>query len=434
MSLRTIFFAIFLFIYSGLSAQQIVLTTAELSGYKSTSTYADVNSFIDKLKESSKDLRIENIGKTVEGRDIPLIILARPMIDSPALLKNDHRIVVYIQANIHPGEVEGKEAVLMVARDILNGKNSDILDDVIILLCPNLNADGNEKISIDNRKNQNGPVNGVGVRHNSQFLDLNRDAMKLETPEMNAVLANVINKWDPYIILDSHTTNGVYRQEAVTFSWMVNPNGDRNLINYMRDRMMPEVGRLLLHGHGVENCFYGEFYDMMKPDSGYINYAGEPRYFVNYLGLRNRLAILNENYVYADFKSRVEGTCGLIYSVLNYAKVNRNEIKELIKRSDNRLTHSDFGVNSFAIRYKVQATPEKIHVKTYEVERISGEEGMWQRYRNTGVKKTVTVPYHADYYATETIDIPYAYLLTVPDKEVLLNLSSHGIVVARGEK
>ena len=199
---------------------------------------------------------------SAEGRDIPLLIIGNPLPDSPEDLVNDKRIVVYIQANIHAGEVEGKEASLMFARDILKEKNSPLLDNVILLICPIFNPDGNEKISTLNRTDQNGPVNGVGVRYNGQFLDLNRDAMKAESPEVRGLLTNVFNRWDPSIFMDCHTTNGSYHVEPVTFTWMVNPNGDNSLISYMRDKMMPEMSETLSDRYKVENCFYGEFYDM----------------------------------------------------------------------------------------------------------------------------------------------------------------------------
>ena len=145
-------------------------------------------SFIDQLKSTSEYLRVETIAKSAEGRDIPLLVIGRPLPDSPEDLANDPRIVIYIQANIHAGEVEGKEATLMFARDILKEKNSSLLDHVILLICPIFNPDGNEKISTLNRTDQNGPVNGVGVRYNGQFLDLNRDAMKAESPEVRGLL------------------------------------------------------------------------------------------------------------------------------------------------------------------------------------------------------------------------------------------------------
>ena len=196
--------------------------------------------------ESSPLIRVESFATTTEGKKLPLLIIADPMPENPADLKNDDRIVVYIQANIHAGEVEGKEATQMLARDILNKTYPGILDDVVLLICPILNADGNDKIDTANRINQNGPVNGVGVRYNGQFLDLNRDAMKLETPEIRGVISEIFNVWDPAITVDCHTTNGSYHEEPVTFTWMMNPNGDRSLINYMRDEMMPDVSETLV--------------------------------------------------------------------------------------------------------------------------------------------------------------------------------------------
>ena len=163
-------------------------TVAEKSDFKSTSDYNDVIHFIDQLKKSSPYIRVENIATSVEGREIPLLIIGNPLPKSPKDLVNDKRIVVYIQANIHAGEVEGKEATLMYVRDLLKDKNPEILKNVVLLVCPLFNPDGNEKISPLNRTYQNGPVNGVGVRYNGQFLDLNRDAMKAESPEVRGVL------------------------------------------------------------------------------------------------------------------------------------------------------------------------------------------------------------------------------------------------------
>ncbi len=188
------------------------------------------------------------------------------------------------------------------------------------------NPDGNEQISARNRTYQNGPVNGVGVRYNGQFLDLNRDAMKAESPEVRGVISEVFNKWDPAVFMDCHTTDGSYHVEPVTFTWMVNPNGDNSLIRYMRDRMIPEMSGTLLKKYKVENCYYGEFNDMLKPEEGWIYDASEPRYMSNYYGLRNRLGILNENYVYADYKSRVMGCYYLIWSLGDY--ITRHTIRD----------------------------------------------------------------------------------------------------------
>lgn len=189
--------------------QEKFLTVAEKSDFKSTSDFGDVITFIGQLKKYSPFIRVETIATSIEGRDIPLLIIGNPLPKSPADLTNDKRVVIYIQANIHGGEVEGKEAVLMYARDLLKNTNPELLRDVVLLICPLINPDGNQKISTLNRTTQNGPVNGVGVRYNGQMLDLNRDAMKAESPEIKGVIKNVFNRWDPSVFMDKIDLNTV---------------------------------------------------------------------------------------------------------------------------------------------------------------------------------------------------------------------------------
>jgi len=411
-----------------LFSQGNLITVAEKSGFKSTSEHRDVLEFIKSLTKMSKNIRVENIGKTSEGRDIPLLVIGNPLPSSSESIKNDSRIVVYIQCNIHAGEVEGKEASLMFARDLLKSEDPEILKNAVILICPNFNPDGNDRISPGNRTNQKGPVNGVGVRHNGQYLDLNRDALKAESPEVRGLLMNVFNRWDPQVFMDCHTTNGSYHSEPVTFTWMVNPNGDKELISYMHDRMMPAMSQNLLKRYKVENCFYGEFFDMLNPLKGWVMEASEPRYMTNYYGIRNRLAILNENYVYADFKSRVWGCYYLIQSLCDYINDNKDDIRELISESDKKTISrgNDAVVDSFAIEYEVRPAGREVTIQTYEAE-MTGEVNGWKSYKNTGRPKTVTVPYYVDFVPVKSVALPSAYLLTVSDKEVLDLIINHGI-------
>ncbi|HRR12185.1 MAG TPA: M14 family metallopeptidase [Tenuifilum sp.] len=407
------------------NAQYFPVTVAEGSNFQSTSTYADVMNYIKMLEKASKHIKTETIATSIEGRDIPLMVVANPMPKTPRDIGN--RIVIYIQANIHAGEVEGKEASLMFVRDLLKNPNNPLFKNIVLLVCPILNADGNESISPKNRPWQNGPVNGVGVRHNGQMLDLNRDAMKLETPEMVGVVTNVLNRWDPSIVMDCHTTNGSYHQEPVTFTWMMNPNGNRELINYMRDRMMPWVSTQLSVKYKTLNCFYGEFIDQKDYEKGWISYASEPRYFTNYIGLRNRLSILNENYVYAPFDERVYGCYNLIASVCDYAMQNSKEIKDLLAKADREAIQfpKTTPAPEFAITYEGRPTPQWVTILTYEAEAYTDEQGR-ERFRKTDRKRTVTVPYIADYYPTSTIPLPFAYIVR-NDKVVTNLLKNHGI-------
>ena len=407
-------------------SQNKPFSVAESSNYTLTSSHSDVLTFIKDLQKNSKFVKVETIAKTHEGRDIPLMIVGNPMPKNSSDIGN--RVVVYIQANIHSGEVEGKEASLMFVRDLVAKKDNEIFKNVVLLVCPNLNADGNDRMSNKNRTNQNGP-SSVGVRHNALMLDLNRDAMKLESNEMQGVLENVIIRWDPAVIMDCHTTNGSYHQEPVTFTWMMNPNGDRNLINYMRDKMMPAVSSILLNNYGTLNCFYGEFIDQRNYDQGWISYASEPRYFSNYLGLRNRFSILNENYVYADYKSRVLGCYNLIASLVDYSSANKDELRRLIEIADSKTMQLGLSAaDSFAVKYIGVPTPEKVTILTYEAEVYKDDNGR-ERFRKTDRKRTVTVPYIADYISTQSIPYPYAYILKINDPEVNRVLKSHGVKV-----
>lgn len=430
-----LYFVISAMLFSLLSMSQ-PLTVAEKSRFESTSKEADVNEFIQLISEKSQNIKVETLAVSTEGRRIPMMIIADPMIQSPQQLSTDHRIVLYVQANIHAGEVEGKEASLMFARELLSGTKKELLKNIVFLICPNFNPDGNEAISTNNRTHQNGPANGVGLRSNGQMLDINRDAIKLETPEMNGLLKNVLLKWDPQVTVDCHTTNGSYHEEAVTFSWMMNVAGDRSLTNYMEKQMMPSVAAILRDEYKVENCFYGEFIDMKNPEKGWEEYASEPRYLTNYIGVRNRLSILNENYVYADYKSRVLGCYALLQSIADYCASHTREIKQLVSDSDRETINRGIDpspTDSFPIEYIGKPISEKVTIKTYEVDVVKDADGN-ENYIKTDRKKTVQVPYIATYEATKSVKFPFAYLVTLSDPLPINLLQRHGIQVGKLSK
>lgn len=409
------------------------LTVAEKSNFESTSKEADVDEFIQQISKESSNIKVETLAVSTEGRRVPLLIIANPMVEPTEKPVSDTRMVIYIQANIHAGEVEGKEASLMFARELLSGRKNELLKNVIFLICPNFNPDGNEAISAKNRTHQNGPKNGVGLRSNGQMLDINRDAIKLETPEMNGLLKNVLLKWDPQVTIDCHTTNGSYHEEPVTFSWMMNAATDRSLTRYMEKQMMPAVATILRDQYKVENCFYGEFIDMKNPEKGWEEYASEPRYLTNYIGVRNRLAILNENYVYADYKSRVLGCYGLLQSIAGYCASHAGEIKQLVNETDRKTIArglSPLPADSFPIEYIGKPIQEKVTIKTYEVDVVKDADGN-EDYIKTDRKKTVQVPYIATYEATKSVKFPFAYLITLSDPMVINLLQRHGIEVGR---
>jgi len=380
--------AVLVLIPSTTTAQQEPVTVAEASNFTATSRHSDVMDFIRQLQQQSSLLRVETLCTSAEGRQVPLLVIGEPVPSSPADLHYDDRAVVYFQANIHAGEVEGKEAALMLARDIVQGKTANYLDRLVILIAPIFNADGNERISPNNRRNQVGPEQGVGIRYNGQNLDLNRDGLKMESPEVQGLVQNVLSRWDPIFFLDSHTHNGSYHQEPVTWTWGLNPNGDTALLDYMADVMMSAINRHIAEKYNTFCIPHGDFMNVGNPEEGWVPLGPQPRYLSNYVGLRNRLAVLNENYPYADYETRVRGCYNLFLSFLET-------------------------------------------ILGYEME-ITEVEGGRRRTRVTDRKKTYSdVPYYARYVPKRTVHSPRGYLIEVQDPAVLEKLLQHGITVER---
>jgi len=412
-------------------AEQKPLTVAESSQFTATSRYSDVMEFVRELMRQSALLRVETLCQSPEGREVPLLIIGNPPPSSPQALKYDKRGIIYIQANIHAGEVEGKEASLMLARHILLSETHPYLDKLIILIAPIFNADGNEKISVENRRNQLGPEKGVGVRSNGQNLDLNRDSMKMESPEIQGLVQNVLMRWDPLLLVDCHTTNGSLHQEPVTYSWPLNPNGDLSILVYQREKMLPAINKILKEKYNIASIPFGDFKDARDPEKGWQTFSHHPRFLTNYVGLRNRLAILNENYAYADYKTRILGCYSFLLSILDYCQDHLEEISRLAAEADARTIKRGLEPSekdSFAVEIEVMALPEKITIQGYEMEVIP-REGTWPEVKKKDKKKSYIMPYFADFIPKREVRFPFAYLLTTSDPEIIAKLLQHGLVV-----
>lgn len=408
-------------------------TTAEATDYAATSTYADVMSFIRGLQKLSPLLRVETLATTAEGRAVPLVVIGKPLPQDPLALRTEKRIAVYIEANIHAGEVEGKEASLMLARDILLDPKLPYLDKIVLLIAPIFNADGNDKMSPDNRRGQNGPEK-AGVRHNGQNLDLNRDAMKQESPEMQGLVRNGLLRWDPVLLVDCHTTDGSYHEEPVTYSWQLCPNGDLSLIKYMRDKMLPAVAATLDKKYHTLSLPYGDPRDFRDMSKGWQTFGHQPRYVTNYIGLRNRLSILDENYNYADFKTRVLGCYSFLRSILDYCALHADELARLTAEADLRTVERGLApkeTDTFGLDIEVKELPEKVTVRGYEVEITPREGSPFPEMKRTDRKKTYVLPYFADFVPKRTVRLPYAYLIPVFDEAIAGKLRGHGLAIEK---
>jgi hypothetical protein len=349
-------------------------TTPEASEFKSTSTYDEVVRFMKAVDEASADIHYATYGTTSEGRAMPLAIVGTGLKDvSPASVKASGKLRVHIQANVHAGEVEGKEASLVLLREFAMGRHQDWLQSMVFLVTPIYNADGNEKFALNNRQRQNGPINGMGTRANAQNLNINRDYMKLDTPEARAFVKLWVD-YDPQVGFDLHTSDGSAHAYYLTYSPPLNPDTSPAIVKLMTDEWFPFITKNMKAKHGWDSFYYG---NASTPGGrggrgrGGVPVAGAgvtspaaaagqaetapvasaqpaapagprewrtfehvPRFHNNYVGLRNRFALLSEAYAYATFEDRIKATNYFLEEALTFAHQNAARLKKTVADAD----------------------------------------------------------------------------------------------------
>src|SRR6476659_2570378 len=291
-------------------------TRAEATNFEETSRAADVDRVLAALAEASPNVTVTSFGRSEEGRPLPLAILSSPAVADPAAARRSGKPRVLVLANIHAGEVEGKEAALIVARRLAIGDLRSMLSRVIVIIAPLYNADGNERISLDHRPAQFGPLAGVGTRENANGLDLNRDFTKLEAAESRA-LVKLLTDWDPHVVLDLHTTDGSYHGYHLTYAPTLAVGADPKLVTFVRGTLLASATQVMLD-RGWRTYYYGNFTTEGQldreqdrpPGTGggapaWRTFDARPRFVTNGIGLRNRIAILSEAYSYLSFERRV---------------------------------------------------------------------------------------------------------------------------------
>ncbi|MCK5055810.1 MAG: M14 family metallopeptidase [Candidatus Aminicenantes bacterium] len=413
------------------------LTTAEASNFTRTTLYKEVIEFLFIMQKKSNRIKILELATSTEGRMIPMVVISEPGIKSASECRLSQKPVVLINANIHAGEVEGKEAALMLIREFANHKCDNLLKNQVVLIIPIFNPDGNEKLGKNRR--DNGPEQ-AGTRANGQNLDLNRDFLKMESPEVKALI-KCFNEWDPVLFVDLHTTNGSYHREPVTYMTLNNPNTAAPLRDYMWNKFFPATSEILKKKYGYDSLPYGNFVDRAQPEKGWRNHAFEARYSTNYAGLRNMFTILDENYSHADFKTRVLACFGFIKSILEYTDRNIIEMREMLQEV-NRDTTGNFHREKFTLAYKNEQL-SRITIKSYEFKKkkIKPEDRKkyppwYGDYLVTPTKKhrDYTVPYFTKAVPTREIELPTAYILTPHHDEIVQKLKDHGITVEKIRK
>lgn len=403
------------------------LTKAERTNFIETARYEETLGFCRQLEKASSWIKIISIGKSGEGRDIPMIVVSKDKIFDPKKTYRSNKTVVLIQNGIHPGEIEGKDASLMLLRDIvITKKYPHLLDNTILLILPIYNVDGHERFSPYNRINQNGPSQ-MGWRTNATNLNLNRDYMKADAPETRAFL-KMFSTWLPDFFIDVHTTNGADYQYALSYAIDNSENMHQAIRTWINDDFIKNVFTTM-ESSGYPLVPYVWFRDNKELKKGIQGGVAPPRFSNGYTSLQNRPALLIETHMMKDYKTRVEGVYHFLLTILEKFHSDNGQLKKAVRYADEQTING--AISPFPIRFETNADADSINFLGYqavvESSEISGTN--WIRWSNEPLK--ITVPWFNKTKVKTAIEPPVAYLIPQQWLSVIDVLKYHGIEVER---
>ncbi|CAN5643737.1 hypothetical protein BH23GEM11_BH23GEM11_06820 [soil metagenome] len=402
----------------------------ERTGWQETSTYAEVVRHLEVAAASHPRMHLVTFGYTNQGRALPLLVVGPSTAEAATAeaVRESGQLRIYLQANIHAGEVAGKEALLRLVRRMVESDpdTEAWTRDWVLLVGPIYNADGNEALELGNRPRQHGPLGGMGTRPNAQGLDLNRDQMKLDSPEGRA-LARLMTEWDPHVIVDLHVTNGTRHAYHLTYAPGLHPATPAVLDRFLRDELLPEVTDRVEAEFGWHMWHYG---NVGNRDGvrGWWTFDHRPRFVTNYAGIRGRLGILSEAYSYLVFEDRVVATERFVDGILAFLDLHREEVRDMVDAVARAEAEGMPGTR-VPLRGVLDADAPTHPVLMGEV---AEEENPWSGavvLRRLDVVQSEPMPAGVTFRGTEETVAPPAYLLPPAAGAVAARLRAHGIRV-----
>lgn len=404
------------------------LTHAEQTDYRETPRYAETIAYARRLDQASPLLKFQSFGKSGEGRDLPLLIAAEGETFTPEAARRAQKAVILIQACIHAGEPDGKDAGLALLRDIaITGTQAGLLKNLVVLFIPIYNTDGHERVSPFNRINQNGPAE-MGWRTTTTYQNLNRDYMKADTAETRAWLA-LWNLWKPDLFIDCHVTDGADFRYNITYQHEHHAGVAPSVLAWEREVVDGKVAPAT-EAAGNVISWYLEFIDNRDFPKGIRDFNGSPRFSTGYTPLRNRPGILIETHMLKPYRPRVIGTYDFLRATL--AEVSRDPGKLLaaVREADEK-TLAEFGSYDAARRYPIdfelteKSRPYLLRAVESQIE-VSDLSGA-KRVIFGSKPLDLTVPMYDDFRVKTAVAPPVAYVVPAQWQDVIAVLEAHGL-------
>jgi hypothetical protein len=384
-------------------------------------------SFCNKLDKASSIIHFTTFGKSPQGRDLPLLIADRNGNFTAESVRKSGNAVLLVQACIHAGESDGKDAGLMLLRDLaLNEKFSHLLDHVTILFIPIFNTDGHERFGPYNRINQNGPEE-MGWRTTAQNLNLNRDFMKADAPEMRAWL-KLYQEWLPEFFVDCHSTDGADFQYTMTYA-LETKGCMENKLSQWTENVCEKYLVSEMEKSGFPVFPYVQFRNWHDPRSGLTLGVAPPMLSQGYTAVQNRPGLLLETHMLKPYKARVTSTYTILIHTLEllnkeYKTLQALEVKADMYTSSRQFREEPFPVN-FSVSYSDSVKIEFLGYE-YSIDTSDLTGGLWFKYDNLKPTKWELTMF-PNCKADKLVTLPEAYLIPPQFTGIIDGLQLHGV-------
>lgn len=407
------------------------LTKFETSNYLETERYDETMQYFKALDAASDYANLFSIGKSPQGRDIACLTVSKDKSFSLELSKQSGKPLVLIICGIHSGEIEGKDASMLLLRDILVTKESEkYLDNVNLFVIPIFSVDGHERFSEYNRINQNGPIE-MGWRTTAQNLNLNRDWMKADAPEMQAML-KLVSAWQPDFIVDTHTTDGADYQYQVTYGLEIYGNIYNGLAEWNKKKLIPEMVSYV-ESKGFPMFQYVGFKDWSQGvESGIVDWASSPRFSTGYFAQQNRICLLIETHMLKPYKDRVYSTKAVLEAVLQIVNNNSTEFLQLNKNADeNSIKEFTIDKKYLPLNFKTNDDFSFTNFKGYKFYHDSSAISGGDKFVYTSEPQDFYVKLFNNVKPTDSVSIPNAYIIPQEYSSLVDKMKLHGISVSQ---
>lgn len=417
--------------FAATHADDDLSTVAERSGFVRTGRYGEVIALCDAFQRRwPKAVRCFDVGTTPEGRPMKTLAVSTRGLLTADAARASGLPVVLVQGGIHAGEIDGKDAGFLALRELLEGKVKGApLDHEVLLFVPVFNVDGHERFGAWNRPNQRGPEQ-MGWRTTAQNINLNRDYVKADAPEMQAMLA-LVEQWDPLATIDLHVTDGAKFQHDVSVQVEPVTAGDAALAQAGRAFRDAVVARLDRQG-SMALPFYPSFVEDDNPASGFEDGVSTPRFSTGYFQLRNRFGMLVETHSWKPYPTRVRITHNAILAVLDQVATHGSDWLRSAHAADEAATH--IGGTPVALDWKATGATRTIDFKGYAYTRTKSDvSGALMTHYDESKPQVWHVPMRDQLVPDHVVVAPQAgYLVPAAHAAwVDAKLRQHGIVFRR---